>query len=479
MQSHDDLTGGGDGDPIHAALLAYARFPGKYPVGLRQPPLLFASVREIVQLATGRGASAAPPVDPRRIALQKAACFFVKTALFHPAADHYALLGLERTADEVALKDRYRLLMRLIHPDFSGAGPSHWPADAAVRVNLAYEVLSSPVRRRNYDASLTKAPHRPVPAKPVHQRVSQPRRAHAHAISRAGYGRLITACGVAGALVLIALFMSGRDGVQLVQRETLTALPPVAVVAQDAQKPAPPAPPLAAVHVEKPPTPPQQIASLPIPDKGRQAPAAPAAKVAAPPAPARATAPARPSPQPLLAVARAQVDSPAPVFALAPAAAAPLPTAVPAAALPPAPAVAVAVSAPVAAPVVRASRPAPLPGPSLAEAQPLLSALLQHLESGRGDRLITMLDREARNHPAAQALSRHYDSLVDGMKPVRLSHVDFRAEPADGRLFVVGNIGLQLGDHAAFVNKRMMVRAEFASREGSIVMTGLSGGQGN
>ena len=33
------------------------------------------------------------------------------------------------------LKERYRLLMRLIHPDFAAAGAAPWPADAAVRVN--------------------------------------------------------------------------------------------------------------------------------------------------------------------------------------------------------------------------------------------------------------------------------------------------------------------------------------------------------
>ena len=126
------------------------------------------------------------------------------------------------------------------------------------------------------------------------------------------------------------------------------------------------------------------------------------------------------------------------------------------------------------------ARPAPVAGVSLAEAQPLLSILLQHLESGQGERLINMLDRAARNKPGAQALSRHYDGLVDGMKPVRLSHVEFKAEPADGRLVVTGNIRLQVGEQTiGSLGKLMVLRAEFASRDGAVVMTGLSGLPGN
>jgi hypothetical protein len=116
----------------------------------------------------------------------------------------------------------------------------------------------------------------------------------------------------------------------------------------------------------------------------------------------------------------------------------------------------------------------------LAEAQPLLAVLLQHLESGRGELLLDMLDREARGKPGAQAVSRQYDSLVDGMRPVRLSHVEFKAEPADGRLLVTGHFRLQVGEQTVgSMGKKMMVRAEFASRHGTVVMTALSAIPGN
>jgi hypothetical protein len=125
-------------------------------------------------------------------------------------------------------------------------------------------------------------------------------------------------------------------------------------------------------------------------------------------------------------------------------------------------------------------RPAPVAGLSLAEAQPLLSMLLQQLESGRGDRVINQLDHEARNKPGAQALSRQYDGLVEGIQPVRLSHVEFKAEPAEGRLLVTGHIRLQVGEQTiGSLGKKMVLRAEFVSRDGTVVMTGLSGGASN
>lgn len=137
----------------------------------------------------------------------------------------------------------------------------------------------------------------------------------------------------------------------------------------------------------------------------------------------------------------------------------------------------VALAVPVAAP---APRPVPVAGVSLAEAQPLLSNLLQQLESGRGERVINLLERAARNKPEAQALSRQYDSLVEGMRPVRLSHVEFKAEPADGRLLVTGHIHLQVGEQTiGSLGKKMVLRAEFVSREGTVVLTGLSGVPGN
>ena len=116
----------------------------------------------------------------------------------------------------------------------------------------------------------------------------------------------------------------------------------------------------------------------------------------------------------------------------------------------------------------------------MSQAQPLLSQLLQVMESGRGERILSLLDADARSKPSAQALSRQYDTLVDGARPVHVSHVEFKAEPGDGRLLVVGYLRVLAGEQTiGSLGKKMVLRAEFASREGSIVITGLSGGPVN
>jgi hypothetical protein len=42
--------------------------------------------------------------------------------MLRPGADHYTLLGLKPAFDSATLRDHYRMLMRLTHPDFSGGG---------------------------------------------------------------------------------------------------------------------------------------------------------------------------------------------------------------------------------------------------------------------------------------------------------------------------------------------------------------------
>jgi DnaJ-class molecular chaperone len=63
--------------------------------------------------------------------------------------DYYRILGIERSADDKAIKTAYRKLARKYHPDVAkdkaGAGRFQ-------EINEAYEVLSDPEKRRRYDA---------------------------------------------------------------------------------------------------------------------------------------------------------------------------------------------------------------------------------------------------------------------------------------------------------------------------------------
>jgi len=63
--------------------------------------------------------------------------------------DYYRILGVDRNADEKAIKSAYRKLARRHHPDVSkGAGA----AEKFKEINEAYEVLSDPEKRRRYDS---------------------------------------------------------------------------------------------------------------------------------------------------------------------------------------------------------------------------------------------------------------------------------------------------------------------------------------
>lgn len=65
-------------------------------------------------------------------------------------SDHYAVLGVSRDASADELKRAYRKLARQYHPDANPNDPE--AAEHFKEVNRAYEVLSDPQKRANYDA---------------------------------------------------------------------------------------------------------------------------------------------------------------------------------------------------------------------------------------------------------------------------------------------------------------------------------------
>ena len=67
------------------------------------------------------------------------------------APDHYQTLGLARHAEPAVVKAAYRALASLYHPD---RNPAPDAIERIQRINAAHDVLSDPVRRRAYDASL-------------------------------------------------------------------------------------------------------------------------------------------------------------------------------------------------------------------------------------------------------------------------------------------------------------------------------------
>lgn len=80
-----------------------------------------------------------------------------------PAAEHYEILGVKRTADAAEIKAAYRKLVKATHPD-AGGNPALFTL-----VERAYATLSDPRKRADYDAELAgppKAPQDPPPEPP-------------------------------------------------------------------------------------------------------------------------------------------------------------------------------------------------------------------------------------------------------------------------------------------------------------------------
>ena len=150
------------------ALLDFERMPGRYRLALREPSLLFEQTLAVMQLAAGRQVKGMAPLGEgsEARAAQKAARFFVRMVLLRAGADHYTLLGLKPNFEPDALRDHYRLMIRLTHPDFSTPG-KEWPADAASRINIAHGVLGSAVQRAQYDAGLKAAASAAPQGKPL------------------------------------------------------------------------------------------------------------------------------------------------------------------------------------------------------------------------------------------------------------------------------------------------------------------------
>lgn len=168
-------------------LLEFERSPGRYPVALREPRPLFEHIHRVMLLASDRPVEDLPAAATHAPGLRRAARFFVRTVMLRPGADPFTLLGLHPEFEPAQLREHYRLMIRLTHPDFAAAGES-WPVDAAMRVNLAKDLLASPEKRAECAAALRAPAHlrwaaragaparpRPLLAAPLVPRPSLPR----------------------------------------------------------------------------------------------------------------------------------------------------------------------------------------------------------------------------------------------------------------------------------------------------------------
>jgi len=107
--------------------------------------------RAVLQLASGKRPDALSFDEGDLEVLKSAAIKFVRDVMLSPTSDHYALLGVAVDADASSIREQFRRLMGLVHPD---TRPTDFPADAATRVNRAYAVLAEADTRSTYTDEL-------------------------------------------------------------------------------------------------------------------------------------------------------------------------------------------------------------------------------------------------------------------------------------------------------------------------------------
>jgi len=134
-------------------LLWYFREPARYHAEgrRRDAPLLDSEV--ILKLALGRrGHFASPSLNEaaNAVPLQQAAAAYVRLLFFRPEATPYQTLGLAPGASPEAIKESFRLLMHLVHPDRQAAR-ALWPDAFAAQANRAYAVLRNQDLRTKLD----------------------------------------------------------------------------------------------------------------------------------------------------------------------------------------------------------------------------------------------------------------------------------------------------------------------------------------
>lgn len=490
-------------------LLAVQRQPGQHALARRQPALLFAHMRVVLQWAAGRHlAAASQATGHSEASLQHAATWLVRQTCLRPGADPLAVMGLASGFTRERLRDHYRLLIRLTHPDFMAAheGEAPWPADAAQRINTANDALLRRLGEADVDPGEPAPP--PAQAQVVHPAAppaawptppARPARpapatpADAGRLWRGISPRIKMAGAATGALLcVLALVWSNDSGHRNTRLVARPAPPPPAAPATagvpwvpkpgelDGTPEAPFAEPLpgpAAVAVATP-APMPGPAPVTVP-----APAPVAVAVAPPPAPRPAVVISTP-PAPEAPVRR----TPAAPVAAPPPAPTPTPTQAPAPAwweatpspaphLTPATTLAAAAPPPAPAPVAEPP-PAPPPPPptrlTMRDVQPQITQLLEHLGHGQPREVAAMMAPGA----GTDFPQRFEDWLGTGR--VRgMGTVSMAARRRDGQLWVDGTAELHVRTADGLNDHRFLpFRARFEGEPGAARLLGVTLRQG-
>jgi len=518
------MPGSPSADRTARLLLRYARDPSRYRTEARSPDASLVDTDVVLRLAQGRRIELGGPTieGTDTVALRDAAVGYLREVFFRPDASPYQTLGLAPDASQDAIKERFRLLMLLVHPDRQGAGPA-WPERCASQANQAYAILRDPGSRAAYDrqerekAAAAKAAQQAAVAKAAALK-SRPSRGSAPGGGArrppespvlpewltAGVGGFVrehpagTAFGalIGAAALVVGAALWDREGGTLVRASRL---------------PGPPAPTLHApsptVAAEAPAVPNTQVAAdAPLQGKApaaaptaTSAPAAPmiagasrakpssvaVAATLAPSAPAvladaptqaaevrdRAAPPEPPAPLPRAEPAVAVAAPSVPAIVVAPA---PVPAPVPASAA--APASETVASRAEDAPVATVAAASPL-APANAEIETFFAALVDAYDRGRVDAYAALFDDDARSNErqGRAAIRRDYEELLrqSAWRRMQITRINWRRTGETAR--AKGEIAVRIGwRDGREVEQRHAVEMELARRDGRVVITRLS-----
>lgn len=506
-------------------LLRYRRDPSWYRSEARRrdaPPLDFDVV---LKLAQGRdvefGHTSLEGASPE--ALKDAATSYLLNVCFRRDASPYQTLGVDPDASADAIKERFRMLMLLVHPDRQGPG-APWPPECAAQANRAYALLRHPESRAKFDreerereeresawrqaavaAAAAASKPRGLPAAVRRARTPPPEPVLPEWLT-AGVGGFVRShpAGVAfGALIAASAVVAGvalwETETASLTRGTRASAGPDAAPAPvaSAPVPSPAAPVLAAASGAKarepaPARPATEPATSAPSGTARAEPAAggrsrdPQASSAAPSAAVRvASAAVRDAPP---ATTPARAPEPPPAASPSPAVAAPVPPAPPAspptvpapapplvAAVTPAKAAADGASAVLAAAPAAAPEPSPR-APSTAEIESLFAAFVDAYDHGRADAFASLFDADARaNQQQGRAAIRgEVDDVFrrSEWRRMRLMRMNWRR--VGDTAHAKGEIAIRVGLHdGREQEQRLAVDMELARRDGRLVITRL------
>ena len=149
-------TSGAGAASVASQLLAFLREPARFRPRYIHGEDRLPEGHDVLKIALGRFAHGwqRDLSQQDRHELVDAARAFVRQVCLWERATHYQLLCLEPGAGREEIKENYRLLMALLHPDRQDAADHEWPVNCAQRVNEAYAVLSDDRTRSEYGAGL-------------------------------------------------------------------------------------------------------------------------------------------------------------------------------------------------------------------------------------------------------------------------------------------------------------------------------------